>query len=56
MLYTAIYSNHLGAGLRTVTFEAADLTEALKIVCTTQVAPEGAVEIVVRHRTDRPPA
>lgn len=52
MIYEAIYHDGDDREISTVTFDAPDLTQALKIVCTTQVTPEGADTITITPRTE----
>jgi hypothetical protein len=47
MIYDAVYAGRDNAVISTVTFDAADLTEALRVVCETQVTPEGAEAITI---------
>jgi hypothetical protein len=56
MIYKAIYRDSGNNPSREVTFDAADLTEALKVLCTTQVCPEGSTQVAVEpiETDDRP--
>ena len=47
MIYKAVYSDARGYPLSEITFDAGDLTNALQVICTTQVTPDGATRIII---------